>query len=575
MATLTEIAKALKDTFEGYSVPELTEELKHFKEKNNLRDAESIRIGDMNYIVINEEYKQKEYASVPDNISSLFFNSINISYAIIDEKTSSTLIDEVYSRVAYMQRIYGSKGVTTSEEEVKENLHDLFGEEMQSSTVVFEEKTTAEEDYADLFQLRLVLDSGTSAATDSYSFMWKGGEIKEIPEQVMRRLRRFGEISMLKDKDLLEENKDSIQTAVYNKFSSTDLDIQNVTVKSIFEIKIPTQKMRYYLKDQFNRRGVFNATYLLSGKNEFKELNRSIHTCNLCGHDLVNVENLAERNPLHLNIDVYDNSDGNRETNDYALGCEDCLERCPDCGSWHFNYSKNLSKAGFYDKFHIARNRGFIKGLTSVEGNYCSCRECIDWVYDERSGVGEEHNIIPISKLVFINHANEQVASFQEYKTVLKKALRRKAMDGKAQHEQAKKAFAEFRMELAKRYDMDVNDIIVTSVDKCRKCYVCGGLYYRGVEAGDDYNYRCPVCEELVADKRRMVTRSDGVVFMRRWSKKGMKDIIIDKYVVTKLGNLKRISSNISVAAEAEAEEQDEDIDEFEFEEEENQKEEA
>ena len=71
---LTDIARQLKETFEGFGVSDLQEAVKHFCEIYG--DAESIRIGEMDYIVINEIYKSKEYADVPETTSPLFFNSI-------------------------------------------------------------------------------------------------------------------------------------------------------------------------------------------------------------------------------------------------------------------------------------------------------------------------------------------------------------------------------------------------------------------------------------------------------------------------------------------------------------------
>lgn len=542
MATLTDIARQLKDTFEGYSVPELQEDLRKFKEKNNLRDAESIRIGDMNYIVINDVYKREEYEGVPDNISPLFFNSINVSYAIIDAKTSSTLIDEVYSRVTYIQRICGTES-NADKREMKENLAGLFGEELDLGEMLVDDvKQGDDREYADLFQLQLIMDTGTSAVPDSFSFMWKNGSIKEIPAHVMRQIRRSGEVSMLRDRDLLEKNSESIQSAVYDKYSNEDMDIQNVTVKSIFEIRIPATGIHPQVKDRFFERiGRFNTVYLAGRDNEFAALNANIHTCNICHHDLIDVDDPTKRNPLHVNIDAILPKEEGENGEFYTLGCEECLEQCPDCGSWHLKYENYLGTK-FFDKFTLARGRSFIKRLRAIEGNYCSCRECIEWVYDERSGSEEEHDIIPIEKLVFINYANEQVASYKEYNDYLTKELRKVASaDGKTISNTAKAAFAKFRRLLADKYDMDHKDILVTSVEKCRQCIVCGGVYYWGAEGGD-YDYRCNVCDEIVTEKRHMVTRNDGIIFMRRKSKGGF---VIDKYILTKLGNLKKLSSHV------------------------------
>ena len=72
---LTDIARQLKETFEGFGGYEQLEELQRFREM--YRDAECIRIGDMNYIVINQVYKRQEYADLGESTSPLFFSSIN------------------------------------------------------------------------------------------------------------------------------------------------------------------------------------------------------------------------------------------------------------------------------------------------------------------------------------------------------------------------------------------------------------------------------------------------------------------------------------------------------------------
>ena len=60
----------------------------------------------------------------------------------------------------------------------------------------------------------------------------------------------------------------------------------------------------------------------------------------------------------------------------------------------------------------------------------------------------------------------------------------------------------------------------------------------------------------MVSEKRRSVTRIDGIVFMRRTVK---KKTVISKYIVTKLGNLKEISSaEVDIRPKAVEEEQTE-----------------
>ena len=85
---LTDIARKLKEIFPGFEANGLQEEVDQFR--NIYRDAESIRIGEMDYIVINDVYKSEDVDKVPDDTSSLFYSSIHNTYAIIDAETSST-----------------------------------------------------------------------------------------------------------------------------------------------------------------------------------------------------------------------------------------------------------------------------------------------------------------------------------------------------------------------------------------------------------------------------------------------------------------------------------------------------
>ena len=115
-------------------------------------------------------------------------------------------------------------------------------------------------------------------------------------------------------------------------------------------------------------------------------------------------------------------------------------------------------------------------------------------------------------------------------------------MDAFDEAKLAKRVRTEFKKYLANKYDLDAMDISVSSSDKCMTCSICGGEYYRGSSIMNyEDEYRCNVCDELISEKRRMVTRIDGIVFMRR---KVGKKIVISKYLVTKLGNLKKISSS-------------------------------
>jgi hypothetical protein len=106
------------------------------------------------------------------------------------------------------------------------------------------------------------------------------------------------------------------------------------------------------------------------------------------------------------------------------------------------------------------------------------------------------------------------------------------------------KTLAKFKKYLANRFEIDSREIKLSSLDKCCRCGVCGGKYYKG-NVGDEFDYRCNVCDEMLSEKRHMVARVDGMIFMYR---KVNKKIIVNKYVMTKLGTLKLVSTNADVA---------------------------
>ena len=227
---LTDIARQLKETFqgEGFEVVEnstIQDALSKFRDL--YRDAEAIRIGDMNYIVINQVYKSEEYADVPESISPLFYNSIKNEYAIIDAETSSTLIDEVYSRITYMQRVYKTQSLPT-ERDLINKLSWLVGDEPdqgnEDSRHAAIEEDNSENNKANIFQCHLIQDTGVSATPATYSFMLKGGEIKEIPEDVMQQIRHTGEVKLLSDREELEENRGAIQKAVFDKYINSHME---------------------------------------------------------------------------------------------------------------------------------------------------------------------------------------------------------------------------------------------------------------------------------------------------------------------------------------------------------------
>ena len=148
---LTDIARQLKDTFEGFGVSEHREELARYRDLYG--EAECVKIGEMDYIVINQVYESREYADVPESTSPLFYNSINNSYAIIDAETSSTLIDEVYSRVTYMQRVCRIEG-NPEKADIRQSVAGVLGKEntITDNDVLIKNEEGAENNKANIFQ---------------------------------------------------------------------------------------------------------------------------------------------------------------------------------------------------------------------------------------------------------------------------------------------------------------------------------------------------------------------------------------------------------------------------------------
>lgn len=544
-AKLTEIARALVETFPSdfatSSIPSQVESYR--KQYESTGGAECIRIGHIDYIVINDDYRDRDEDDddVPTMVSPLFYNSIHDPYAIIDAKTSATLIDEVYSRISYMQRVCDTQSVPDLDT-VKRSVRGTVGEGETIKDVSLENLGTDSGvnslgGRANIFQCYMVKDTGVSALPETYSFMLKNGVIKEIPPRVMNRIRRIGKVKLLKDSSELEENSDTIRTAIFRRSANDDMDIQSVTVKSIFEIRMDVMGVHLRLKDAYDREGMYNTSYIAGTHDEFAELNATIHACNCCGHDIMDVKDASKIYHLHVNSDAIDPNYTTDSATVYAVGCEDCLEQCPVCGGWHFNYQKFVNTA-IYDKVTLKAGRAFIKGLRNVDVNYCTCREGIEWVYDDRSGdEGAERGVIPITKMAFVNFANEKIGSYDDYiKYYTRNRRGARIKDAMDECNFAKRTLSNYKRYLARRYDMDdYNDVQVTNVDKCGVCISCGGEYYGAQSIDTDFT--CDACQEMRAEKRRSVTRLDGVVFMR-----GPKGTI-SKYVVTKLGNLRKLGA--------------------------------
>lgn len=567
---LTEIARKLKDTFSGFTVSGFQEELEKFREIYGA--AETIYIGEMDYIVINDTYKNEEYNDVPEQTSPLFYNSINNKYAIIDAETSSTLIDEVYSLITYMQRDCESGAKLPTSNEIKHVLRNFIGdgENVISTSILRQEDGDAglSKNKANIFQCQLVKDTGVSASPDVYTFMLKDGKVKEVADSAVKFSGEFGKLSMIDSSNIeeLRKTEPAIQEAVFNKYINADIDIQSVTVKSIFETKMTYCDIQLLMQTNIGKNkidSVFNSSYLTSEHNEFDTLNENIHVCNCCKQDLVDIVDANKRYKLHANLDVYDKAKTEEAAGSkkktiakadlvdrmiYSTGCEKCLTQCPECHGWHFDYQELAATgASIYDKLDLAPGRAFIRGIRDYGVNYCTCRQGIEWVYDEFTGTEDEHDVIPIEKMAFFNYANEKLKDFADFAPRLEKIKELNNVDAIERRDRALKALDAYKNDLSREFNIEVSSIKISSIEKCNECCVCGGLYN-----GKLRNSRCAICNELFDENKRMVTRIDGVVFMISDKK---KQKTISRYVMTRLGNLKLIGTPKTIGGLDEAEE--------------------
>ena len=488
----------------------------------------------------------------------MFYNSIHNKYGIIDAETSSTLINEVYSLITYMQRDCESGARLPTAEEIRSATRNVLGSDqtLVTASIVDDGETSLSKNKANIFQCQLIKDTGVSAAPDVYSFMLKDGKVKEVADSALRLSSDFGRLSMLDDSNVeeLKQMEPAIQEAVFNKYINADIDIQSVTVKSIFETKMSYCNVQLFLQSNIGRNklnSVFNTSFLTSENNEFATLNENTHVCNCCRHDLIDVIDPSKVYRLHANLDVYDEAQtlvaiGTKKKEItkadivnklvYATGCETCLTQCPECGGWHFNYQELATKgADIYDHLKLAPGREFIKGIRDYEINYCSCREGIEWIYDELSGTEDEMDVIPIEKIAFFNCANEKLKDFKDYEPYLNKIKSLLSVDAVGRKERALETLAKYKDALAREFNIEVSSIKISSSEHCSECCVCGGMYYGRLKDG-----RCAICSEMFDEDRHMVTRVDGVIFMISGSRNKKT---ISRYVPTKLGNLRLIGA--------------------------------
>lgn len=552
---LTEITRKLKETFVNeYEVSQnLNDELKSFRKIYG--DAETVTIGEMDYIVIDGEYKSDE--SVNTNELSLFGKSIKNNYAIIDIKTSSVLIDEVYSRIVYMRKeCLPDQRSLNNKEKIGSVLMSFFPINDLTKTSVSVNSDNIASRSAKIFQCHLLKSTGVSASNDSFTFMIREGQINEITDDIITAIKDIGEVRLLADRDELESNQGQIQQVIFDKYTDSDIDIESVDVKSIFEISMSFAPVDLTYTDKNGDNGVFRSLFLASSA-DLDLINEKIHACNLCGHELIDVNDPSKRYDLHVNIDAIDIAASSAKSLVFATGCEDCLVKCEKCGKWHFDYdklnstikNKLMSAKDKKEGATFAPGRAFIRNLNidyKLNGmNFCSCREGIEWVYDELSysDIPGERDIIALDEIVFVNYVGECVATNEEFMKFYNSNKKTNITDGLKEKKHAKEIIERFRHNIANSKYLNINDVRITSKNNFEECSVCGGQFIRSGVEDKMRKFRCDVCSELEGSDDRVITRIDGMMFLKKQLNKN--DFILKKYVMTRLGRMKLVSTTV------------------------------
>ena len=569
---LTDIARQLKFTFGGDFESTLKNEVVEFKKRYG--DAESICIEGDNYIVINEPYDPgssgDNYESdesgvdigIGSGISPLFYESINKQYAVIDPRSSATLINKVYEHVTYLLRS-DDEAIQIDRKKIVDNIDDIIG--YKYNRPVAGENLPIEEDISfestpdnmkrvSVFKCYLIKDTGVSATSETFSFMLTDGAVKVVPNEIVDGLEG-GTISLLtgEARENLKLNSDLIRKAVFNAYHESETDIQRISIKSIFEIRLRAQDILVRVGNGKSE-GIFRTQYFAGMSRGSDNLSRSAFECNTCDSALVSIGGAV--NKIHINKDALYETMSDKGRLVHLTGCAECLECCPVCGEWHYNYKKVLAdKVGVlmdpYRNVKLAPGREFIRTLTNASFlggiNYCRCREAIEWVYDmgRVDSEGVCRSVIPLKQMAIVNYAYEKIAGYEEFEGFRGKYCHDTL--GKSEEElttaEAKTILAKFKRNVAAKYSLSGDDLLIANADKCVKCSICGGEYYRGSgDAGTDTDlgFVCATCHEIDSGKRHMVTRIDGTVFLRQRKGKGHR---ITQYRVTALGNLKKMQS--------------------------------
>jgi len=245
----------------------------------------------------------------------------------------------------------------------------------------------------------------------------------------------------------ISESSGSKIQAVYSKISKDEYDkitknIENgikqyyqerkniyfrlirVDIKAIYALRI--KKIPIDVKLLLDNSPIAQmSTYYSMVDNEF-----NVFSCPHC-QKLSNLIPVGDKFSIHVDQD-YRNMEDAMFGLDMPIGCNECMEKCSSCGRWHFSLGDFEKVIG--SGYQPMSTRKFLKNYADNIYNVsdlCSCKEYLNWIYDDMSLTQRNQNIEPSklkiidnfllngSKLVFINYlTGEELANnkdFSEY----------------------------------------------------------------------------------------------------------------------------------------------------------------
>lgn len=433
--------------------------------------SEAIRLDEEEYIVINnlenEETitKNENYGTLKERDlkynPSFYLSTVkNNEPDIIDwNRNKGKLINEAYKEVSFLPKDIISTTPFDSFQ-ARKSVRSVIDTKKYSSNdfddfAVTKSQYYKGDEYDEIYRVRCVFNDITGNETLE-SLIIKAYRTSNIPGkeysyEILNNDYMKNDLENLEKKieegTKITENSGSRIQAVYSKISKDEYDkitknIENgikkyyqerrnvyfrlirVDIKAIYALRM--KKIPIDVKLLLDNSPIAQmSTYYSMVDNEF-----NVFSCPHC-QKLSNLALVGEKFSIHVDQD-YRNMEDAMFGLDMPIGCNNCMENCSKCGRWHFSLGDFEKVIG--SGYQPMSTRKFLKNYADNIYNVsdlCSCKEYLNWIYDDMSLVQRNQNIEPSklkiidnflfegSKLVFINYlTGEELANnkdFSEY----------------------------------------------------------------------------------------------------------------------------------------------------------------